>query len=112
MAMLKVKAIHDEPGELRVYEVLSDGVPASSEELDRVARIANQLVDENRIGGRFAAAANGTLELHIAPAKRTFFHDGIVFAALDAVNDPVRSPTLTRFAAGVPNADDDEKGRG
>lgn len=100
--MLKVKTIRDGPGDVRVFEIHSDGVPASGEDLDRIARIAAQLIEENQIGGRFAAGAPGDLELHIASSKRTFFHDGIVFAALDAVNDPVRSPTLTRFAANVP----------
>ena len=97
--MLKVKAIRDEPGDLRVFEIVADGARASAEELDRVARIAVQLIEENQVGGRFAAGSNGTLELHISPTRRTFFHDGIVFAALDAVNDPIRSPTLTRLTA-------------
>ena len=38
------------------------------------------------------------LALELPEAKRTFFHNGIVFAALDAVNDPVRNPTLTLLA--------------
>ena len=99
--MLKVKSIRDEPEDLRVFEIVSDGAPASAEDLDRVARIASHLVAENQVGGRFAVGSNGggTLELHIAAARRTFFHDGIVFASLDAVNDPVRSPTLTRLSA-------------
>jgi hypothetical protein len=103
--MLKVKSIRDEPGELRVFEIASDGVPASSDDLERIARIATQLVEENQVGGRFAAGPNGILELHLPPARRTFFHDGIVFASLDAVNDPVRSPTLTRLAADVSKPD-------
>jgi hypothetical protein len=97
--MLKVKAIRDEPGDVRAFEIVSEGSAASSEELERVVRVAAQLIEENRVGGKFAAGANGVLELHIPPTRRTFFHDGIVFAALDAVNDPVRSPTLTRLAA-------------
>ena len=99
--MLKVKSIRDEPGELRVFEIVTDGAPASPEDLARVARVAAQLIEENQVGGRFAVGTNGNgiLELHIAPARRTFFHDGIVFASLDAVNDPVRSPTLTRLTA-------------
>jgi hypothetical protein len=31
---------------------------------------------------------------------RTFFHDGIVFAALDAVNNPEKNPTITQLAVG------------
>jgi hypothetical protein len=106
--MLKVKSIRDEPGDLRVFEIVSDGVPATAEELERVARVATQLVTENQVGGRFQAGSNGDgiLELHVAPARRTFFHDGIVFASLDAVNDPVRSPTLTRLTTEVAKPQD------
>lgn len=97
--MLKIRRIVDETGDRRLFEIHSDGEPASSSELERVARIAAQLVDENRVDGDFRPRGEGVLELRLAADKRTFFHDGIVFAALDAVNDPVRSPTLTRFAA-------------
>jgi hypothetical protein len=109
--MLKVKSIRDEPGDLRVFEIVSDGAPASPEDLARVARVAVQLIEENQVGGRFAAGTNGSgiLELHIAPARRTFFHDGIVFAALDAVNDPIRSPTLTRLTADGPFSSESPK---
>jgi hypothetical protein len=99
--MLKVKSIRDAPADLRVFEIVSDGAPASAEELARVVRVATQLVEENQVGGRFTAGSDGLglIELHISPSRRTFFHDGIVFASLDAVNDPVRSPTLTRLAS-------------
>jgi hypothetical protein len=107
--MLKVKSIRDEPGDLRVFEIVSDGAPASPEDLARVARVAVQLIEENQVGGRFAAGSDGILELHIAPARRTFFHDGIVFAALDAVNDPIRSPTLTRLTADGPFSSESPK---
>jgi hypothetical protein len=30
----------------------------------------------------------------LAAEERTFFHNGIVFAALDAINDPIKNPTL------------------
>jgi hypothetical protein len=107
--MLKVKSIRDEPGDLRVFEIVSDGAPASPEDLARVARVAVQLIEENQVGGRFAAGSDGILELNIAPARRTFFHDGIVFAALDAVNDPIRSPTLTRLTADGPFSSESPK---
>jgi hypothetical protein len=100
--MLKVKSIRDEPGDLRVFEIVSDGASASADDLAKVVRVAAQLIDENRVGGRFAAGAGGILELYLPTARRTFFHDGIVFAALDAVNDPVRSPTLNRLAVDQP----------
>ena len=67
--------------------------------LERVARAANVLLAENRLAGRFVARGPGLVELELAHDDRTFFHNGIVFAALDAVNDPVRNPTLTMMAA-------------
>jgi len=43
--MLKVKAIRDEPGDVRAFEIVSEGVAASPEELVRVVRVAAQLID-------------------------------------------------------------------
>ena len=107
--MLKVKSIRDEPGDLRVFEIVSEGGFASADDLAKVVRVAAQLVEENQVGGRFTAGGEGILELHVPSSRRTFFHDGIVFAALDAVNDPVRSPTLNRLAVDLP-ADPGEAG--
>lgn len=97
--MLKVKAIRDEPGDRRLFEIHGNGEPASAADVERVARVAARLVDENGIGGEFRGLPGGILELRLSPERRTFFHEGIVFAALDAVNDPVHSPTLTQMAA-------------
>ena len=56
------------------------------------------LLRENSLDGRFIADKDGAIALELPEAKRTFYHNGIVFAALDAVNDPVRNPTLTLLA--------------
>ena len=96
--MLKVKAIRDEPGDRRLFEILRDGEPASAADLERVARVAMRLAEENGVDGLFRGRADGILELLLSPDRRTFFHDGLVFAALDVVNDPVHSPTLTQLA--------------
>ena len=45
-------------------------------------------------------AGPGLLALELPRDARGFFHNGIVFAALDAVNDPVRNPTLILRADG------------
>jgi hypothetical protein len=34
--------------------------------------------------------------LNVRVSERTFFHDGIVFAALDAVNNPEKNPTISQ----------------
>ena len=70
-----------------------------------MAGFASQLLRENELEGTFRSAGDGALALELPAAKRTFFHDGIVFAALDAVNDPVKNPTLTRFAVDLPPDD-------
>lgn len=77
-----------------MFRVLEEDAPAGPEALDRVARVAEVLLRENGLPGRFAVAGPGVLTLELPESERTFFHNGIVFAALDAVNDPTKSPTL------------------
>jgi len=97
--MLRCKGI-DSAGPDRSFFTVFDGEsPAPLEALARVVRTANVLLAENRLEGRFAATAPGLMALELSRDDRTFFHNGIVFAALDAVNDPVRNPTITMLAA-------------
>jgi len=103
--MLKIQGIRDEGPEVRLYEISGDGRPALEPEVLRVAGFASQLLRENELEGTFRSAGGGVLGLELSAAKRTFFHDGIVFAALDAVNDPVKNPTLTRFEVDLPPED-------
>ena len=65
-----------------------------------MARIAELLLRENDLAGRFLVAAPGVLALELAAGQRTLFHNGIVFAALDAFNDPMKNPTFTLSADG------------
>ena len=67
-----------------------------------MARIGDALLRENELGGRFLVEGPGLLALDLEESQRTFFHNGIVFAALDAFNDPVRNPTLTLAADELP----------
>ncbi|MDQ6894255.1 MAG: hypothetical protein M3167_16450 [Acidobacteriota bacterium] len=94
--MLKIRSIDDDGPDRRIYSVTSDGNPVGPEVLTDIARIAGRLLAENELKGTYRALESA-LVLDLAAAQRSFFHDGIVFAALDAVNDPVRNPTLTRL---------------
>jgi hypothetical protein len=93
--MLRYKGIAaDEPDHCE-FCILDGEAPAAPAVVERVARIAGVLLAENELGGAFRVAGPGLLTLDLSKAERGFFHNGIVFAALDAVNDPVRNPTLT-----------------
>jgi hypothetical protein len=93
--MLRYRGISSEAEDRCLFRVLEGDEPASPEALDRVAKIAGILLGENDLQGTFESAGPGLLALVLPKAERGFFHNGIVFAALDAVNDPVRNPTLT-----------------
>jgi len=97
--MLRCKGIDSGGPDRSFYTVVEDAAPAPKESLERVARAANVLLSENALAGRFAVAGPGLISLELSRGDRTFFHNGIVFAALDAVNDPVRNPTITMLAA-------------
>ena len=93
--MLRYKGIAaDEPDHCE-FRILDGEAPAAPVVVERVARIAGVLLAENKLDGAFRVAGPGLLALDLAKSERGFFHNGIVFAALDAVNDPVRNPTLT-----------------
>jgi hypothetical protein len=91
----------DEP-ERAFFRIQDEDRPAPVGSLERVARFADALLRENELAGRFLVMGPGLLALDLAEAQRTFLHNGIVFAALDAFNDPVRNPTLTLSADDVP----------
>jgi hypothetical protein len=103
--MLKIKGIRDDGRERRLFEISDEGSPASDTSVEIVARFASHLLRENGLAGEFRRGGSSLLELRLPAEKRTFFHDGIVFAALDAVNDPVKNPTLTRFSLDPPDTD-------
>ena len=92
--MLRCRGVEGEELERSLFRVLEGEEPAPEESLSRVARIANLLLRENALPGRFRPVGAGVLALDLAAGERTFFHNGIVFAALDAINDPVKNPTL------------------
>ena len=97
--MLKCKAVAAGETGSGLFRILDDDEgPASAEDLERVARVANLLLRENALAGTFRASGPGLLALDLPGEEPTFFHNGIVFAALDAFNDPIKNPTLTLFA--------------
>jgi hypothetical protein len=98
--VLKVKGMRDAAPGKRLFVIEVEGEPASPEDLQRVAEIAGRLLAENELPGEFGVFDRGLLELNILASERTFFHDGIVFAALDAVNNPEKNPTITQPAVG------------
>ena len=101
MHMLKVKGMRDVSPGKRIFVVDEEGEPAHPEALERVASIAGRLLVENELPGEFEVFDRGLLALNVRSTQRTFFHDGIVFAALDAVNDPRKNPTITQLAVGA-----------
>ncbi len=99
--MLRCKGIESGGPERSEFRILEEDEPASAEKLERIARLGLILLRENNLAGRFAVAGPGVLALELPEGERTFFHNGIVFAALDAYNDPVKNPTLTLSADDV-----------
>lgn len=90
--MLRCRGVEGEEPERSLFRILEGAEPAPAESLDRIARIADLLLRENALAGRFRPVGPGLLALELGADERTFFHNGMVFAALDAINDPVRTP--------------------
>jgi hypothetical protein len=98
--MLKVKGMRDVSPGKRVFVIEEEGEPAASDSIRRVASIAQRLLQENELPGEFHVFETGLLGLNILASDRTFFHDGIVFASLEAVNNPEKNSTITQLVLG------------
>jgi hypothetical protein len=96
--VLRCKGVESDEPDRSLFRILEGDQPAVEESLFRVARIADLILRENALAGRFRPVGPGILALELAADQRTFFHNGIVFAALDAFNDPVKNPTLNMQA--------------
>ena len=92
--MLRCKGVESDEPERASFASSRTSEPRRPKALSRVARIGDVLLRENCAPGRFVATDRGCSRSCSRPGKRTFFHNGIVFAALDAINDPVKNPTL------------------
>ena len=93
--VLKVKGIEDVHDRRRLFRIEQDGQPAPDSDLRQVAIYARRLLAENDLLGDCRAASDGSLLLDLPDTERTYFYDGIVFAALDAFNNPNKNPTIT-----------------
>ncbi len=93
--VLKVKGIEDVHDRRRLFRIEQDGRPAPDSDLRLVAIYARRLLAENDLLGDCRAAPDGCLLLDLPDMERTYFYDGIVFAALDAFNNPNKNPTIT-----------------
>lgn len=96
--MLKVSSIRDDGPDRRLFEIRQNGSPADPESLNRVVLYAAHLLRENELPGVFRVAGDGLLALELPSNDRSFFHDGILFAALDVFNNPNKNPTITRLS--------------
>jgi hypothetical protein len=93
--MLKVHSVRDEGPDRRLFEIQDEGVPASEQTLGRIVFVAAHLLEENQLPGEFRVAGEGLLSLDLSAVDRSFSPDGILFAALDVFNDPMKNPTLS-----------------
>jgi hypothetical protein len=93
--VLKVKGIEDVHDRRRLFRIEQDGQPAPDSDLRMVAIYARRLLAENDLLGDCRAAPGGSLLLDLPDMEKTYFYDGIVFAALDAFNNPNKNPTIT-----------------
>jgi hypothetical protein len=93
--VLKVKGIEAVHGRQRRFRIEQDGQPAPDSHLMQVAIYARRLLAENELVGDCRAASEGVLLLDLPDTEGTYFYDGIVFAALDAFNNPNKNPTIT-----------------
>ncbi|HTD51831.1 MAG TPA: hypothetical protein VK780_02295 [Thermoanaerobaculia bacterium] len=93
--MLKVRGIEAVNARQRRFRIEQEGRPAADSHLLQVAIYARRLLAENELEGDCRAAPEGVLLLDLPETESTYFYDGIVFAALDAFNNPNKNPTIT-----------------
>jgi hypothetical protein len=92
--VLRVRGIESVSQSQRRFRVEEDGRAASPASL-KVSVYAGRLLAENELPGECRADGEGALVMEFPPTDTTFFYDGIVFAALDAFNNPNKNPTIT-----------------
>ena len=93
--MLRVRGIESIGDRERRFRIEDSGRAASEASLQLVSLYTRRLFAENEIAGECRATAEGVLVLQLPDADKTYFYDGIIFAALDAFNHPNKNPTLT-----------------
>ncbi len=98
--MLKVREIRDDGPTRTRFRLGAGGGAPPPETLSRLVAVAGQLLTENGLSGTFRRSGPSEVVLEVDEGARHFLHEGILFAALDAVNDPIKSPTLTLLSKG------------
>ncbi len=93
--MLKVRGIEPAGERDRRFRIDEDGRPASEASLKLVAFYVRRLLTENELDGGCRVESDGVLTLDLPETESVFFYDGLVFAALDAFNNPNKNPTIT-----------------
>ena len=93
--MLKVRGIEAVSERQRRFRIEEEGGPATESHLAQVAVYACRLLAENELAGDCRPGSKGVLLLELPATESTYFYDGIVFAALDAFNNPSKNPTIT-----------------
>jgi hypothetical protein len=100
--MLRVREIRDAGADRTRFRISEDDATPARARLERLVAVGSHLLGENGLAGEFLPSGESEVTLEVLAASRHFLHDGILFAALDAVNDPVKNPTLTLFSGGDP----------
>ena len=103
--MLKVREVRDVGPEKTVFRLSEEEAKpaaASAASPARLVAVATRLLAENGLPGHFRVTGEEEVTLELPSSSRNPLHDGILFAAADAVNDPVRNPTLTFLSGGDP----------
>jgi hypothetical protein len=99
VSVLKVREVRDDGPDRTLFRIAEEGRPPCREKVARLVTVAAALLAEYGLPGAFRTSGDGDVVLEVASVSRHFLHDGVLFAALDVVNDPVRNPTLTLYVA-------------
>jgi len=107
--MLKVREIQDQGAEKTVFRLADDDAKPAAATLQRLVAVATRLLAENELDGYFRVSGEEEVSLELPFSSRNILHDGILFAAIDAVNDPVKNPTLTFLSGGeLPKSEEED----
>lgn len=93
--VLRVRGIESLGDRERRFRIEDDGRAASEASLQLVSLYTRRLFAENELAGECLAASAGTLILRLPDTDKSYFYEGLIFAALDAFNHPKKNPTIT-----------------
>ena len=93
--VLRVRGIESLGDRERRFRIEDDGRAASEASLQLVSLYTRRLFAENELAGECLAASGGILILRLPDTDKSYFYEGLIFAALDAFNHPKKNPTIT-----------------